>query len=86
MPLAFKHKTKLGWRVCFSIAPAPRGGGSEILAAARAAVKNDQKRWSGPGVLGRELEGLCSAWAPQHKGVGHPSLKLFLLQLYCIIS
>lgn len=70
----FYTQTKFGMEDLFLCCPAPRHGGSEILAV----VKKGHKTWGGPGVLGRRLEGLCSAWASQHKGVGHPRSKLFL--------
>lgn len=71
----FYTQTKFGMEDLFLCCPAPRHGGSEILAV----VKKGHKTWGGPGVLGRRLEGLCSAWASQHKGVGHPqSFELFL--------
>lgn len=44
MPLAFKHRPKLGCRACFSVALAPRHSGCEILPAARAGVKRTTKR------------------------------------------
>lgn len=59
MPLALTHSPGLGWRACF----APRGGGCEVPAAARAA----QQTWR---VL--EAEELSSAWASQQEGVRLP--------------
>jgi len=43
IPLAFKHRPKLGCRALLLSCPAPRHSGYEILPAARAGVKRISK-------------------------------------------
>lgn len=63
MPLAFKHKKKVGMEGLFLYCPAPRGSGSEILAAARAGVKKIRKH----GVV-------LESWAEGLRGCAQPEL------------
>lgn len=70
----FYTQTKFGMEGLFLWRPVPRHGGSEILAVVKKVTKHGVvlESWA------EGFEGLCSVWACQHKGVGHPQSKLFL--------